>query len=132
MFIVVSALAWAGIIIDSFIVDVLNGKGFAVLCMFTALVSVLLAMQWHQQKGEQALRANSESVARELRANSDRMEQALQVHAEIVSGRGADVSQLANKIDRAVGLVAVEAATKLSGSHVDTGPFPVFDSRSLR
>ncbi|WP_405149532.1 hypothetical protein OG589_14835 [Sphaerisporangium sp. NBC_01403] len=87
------------------VTDTLNAKGFAVLCVVAALTPVLAA----------------------IRAHSERMEHALQRHAELVAKHETWFNNMSDLISRAIARARIDGAD--SPSNVNTGPFPIFDRR---
>lgn len=142
---VLTALAWGALLLEGFFLDVLNGKGFAVLCVVSALAPVLALIQGHAEQVRhamiQATRIQCERMEQATKAHTARMEEATKAHTERMEHALRRLAQFLAEGQILVGkLTALWNHAETGVAHdskvwaespTDTGPFPIYGNGSM-
>lgn len=131
--IVLTALAWGTLCTEVFL-DVLNSKGFAVLCVVSALAPVLALIQAHAEQDRrtmiQATQMLCERMEQATKAHTERMEQALRRLAQFLAEGQVLVGKL-TALWKQAEAGAVHDSNAWADSPADTGPFPIYGNGSM-
>jgi uncharacterized membrane protein YhiD involved in acid resistance len=122
MFVVISALAWAGIGVEC-VIDVLNEKGFAALCVMAVLAPTLAMIQWHAAQTQRSMQQVTKNHIEQLK-------EALDEHTRVLADHQSVVDALVGLWQRGGPLARFDAAEQF-GMSADTGPFPAFRNGTL-
>ena len=134
--IVITALSWGALFAETE-GNLLNSKGFAVLCVLSALAPVLLALTLALKLILAALRAHSERMEKATAEHAQTMRESMADHKKCIQEELQHLSEKQTVLER--GLQVVKDMTYTVGRDVDdyinspsdTGPFPLYGNGSM-